>query len=518
MSLESKLRGVGRGIKNLALGSILALSAYLPSGCGGGGDNPSNPAPFFTPAGDAAVSVDENQYLEYDLGSVSDGGGPPISSITIDNLPAWASFDDATLIVSGIPSYNDSGIGTVTVTASNGTQTITKDLEITVNNVNRAPTVGVSGTTSVTEGGVIEVQFNVNDADGDAVGFTVNGPLGADFDSANTFLSWVTNYSDGDSNPSNYTVSYSADDGMDITSGSVVLSVLNDSNPKRILANTNYPGGAFLFNTYSFLPDGTDVQLEGAGIGVRPRFNPVDSTTMTLNKPSGSYQSGFLEKRDGSTSTKITNNTTYNIRELAMSPNGTMVAYYNQQDGNVYVGDFDGSNPLTNERAIGVGGFPVFSMDNQWVLYQKDDGGQQEVYKRKADGSGLEINLTNSISSDDGAPAVSPDGTRFAFTSDRDIPGVFNIYTASMTDGSNVQKVTDVIGDSGDQSGAQYPSYSADGNWIVYSDLSLTGSSFTKGDLYKTKIDGVVENGRDGKYDTAISDYNYVFIAPHWEK
>jgi TolB protein len=57
--------------------------------------------------------------------------------------------------------------------------------------------------------------------------------------------------------------------------------------------------------------------------------------------------------------------------------------------------------------------------------------------------TGDETNLTRSPQSEDRYPCWSPDGKRFAFTSDRD--GAFNLYAADI-DGENVRRLTELRG------------------------------------------------------------------------
>ena len=102
--------------------------------------------------------------------------------------------------------------------------------------------------------------------------------------------------------------------------------------------------------------------------------------------------------------------------------------------------------------------------DAKWLIYTggrvpkgaKDN--EYDIYKIASDGSGKEINLTNSAGLDDG-PEVSPDGKKIYFNSTRS--GQMQIWRMDL-DGKNVERVTN------DQKWNDwFPHFSPDGKWIT---------------------------------------------------
>ncbi len=102
--------------------------------------------------------------------------------------------------------------------------------------------------------------------------------------------------------------------------------------------------------------------------------------------------------------------------------------------------------------------------DAKWLVYtggripkgKKDN--EFDIYKIASDGSGKEINLTNSPGLDDG-PEVSPDGKWIYFNSTRS--GQMQIWRMGL-DGKNVERVTN------DQKWNDwFPHFSPDGKWIT---------------------------------------------------
>jgi len=97
-----------------------------------------------------------------------------------------ADDDEVTLSYSGwmteaeyTTNYEDSGVYTVTLTASDGTRETTKEVTVTVLNVNRAPILTVSDA-EVTEGDLVTADASATDADGDELTLTFGEPLNED--------------------------------------------------------------------------------------------------------------------------------------------------------------------------------------------------------------------------------------------------------------------------------------------------------------------------------------------------
>lgn len=81
---------------------------------------------------------------------------------------------------------------------------------------------------------------------------------------------------------------------------------------------------------------------------------------------------------------------------------------------------------------------PRWSPDGKWILYSMAIGGNTDIYKVAADGSGTTMRLTNTPGINIGG-SFSPDGSRIVFESDRS--GAQQVYVMD-ADGSNQKRIS----------------------------------------------------------------------------
>jgi hypothetical protein len=86
-------------------------------------------------------------------------------------LPSWLVFNAATQTFSGTPGFNDAGVLSVKILASDGLLNAAQTFSLTINNVNRAPIAVEASPLVVDEDNplVIDVLSRVKDLDGDAL-------------------------------------------------------------------------------------------------------------------------------------------------------------------------------------------------------------------------------------------------------------------------------------------------------------------------------------------------------------
>ncbi len=183
----------------------------------------------------------------------------------------------------------------------------------------------------------------------------------------------------------------------------------------------------------------------------------------------------------------------------SVSPDGTKLAFISDRDGGkgqVFISYVNGASPTQVTTDDCVHGTPTWSADGRQLFWEADCGGKFNIYRADLRWNtdspaiygeylylelGNIVNLTNSTTSDQRFPRVSPDGFKIVFTTNRD--GNYEIY-AMNTDGTSQTRLTTSSGDdlapSWNLAGTKIAFDSnRDGNWNVYT-MNLDGSGQTQ--------------------------------------
>ncbi len=214
----------------------------------------------------------EGARLAFNVQASDPDVGDPISiSASSDDMPDGWSLDDngnGSATFNWTPSYDDAGGYTLTIFASDGVDSITADVEITVDNVNRPPVWDEApGMVIIPED--VELIFTVeaSDPDGDEISLDASSddlPDGWEFtdngDGTGMFV-WTPGYADS----GEYTASVTASDGEYDTRTDVTIRVrsINRSPVWEDVPESEQgsEGARITFSVQASDPDGEDLDL-----------------------------------------------------------------------------------------------------------------------------------------------------------------------------------------------------------------------------------------------------------------
>jgi TolB protein len=188
-----------------------------------------------------------------------------------------------------------------------------------------------------------------------------------------------------------------------------------------------------------------------------PAWSP-DATHIAFESEQNGRSDILVMGSDGTDVRAVASIVTADEASPAYSPDGSLIAYDAELEGNreIYVMGANGAHPvrLTNHPAIDRS--PAWSPTGAKIVFMSDRDSRPafDLYMMNTDGSGVE-RLTSS--GNNWAPQFSPDGSRVAFHSGRDVY-VLELATRQLHRLTNEQQGGDGL----------YPTWSWDGTRIAF--------------------------------------------------
>ncbi len=172
---------------------IAAAVSLTLSACGGSDSKTEKePDPEPTPVQNSAPVISSTVITTIEAGSLysytlvsSDADGDTLT-LTSTALPNWLTFDSSTAVLSGTPTESDAGDHAITLTVSDGTDSVTQSFTITVTvaePINNPAVITSSPVTSATVGEAYSYTLMATDADNDTLMMSASIP---------SALSWLT--------------------------------------------------------------------------------------------------------------------------------------------------------------------------------------------------------------------------------------------------------------------------------------------------------------------------------------
>ena len=224
--------------------------------------------------------------------------------------PADATIDRNSGQIRWQTGYDDAGVYTIVVKASDGEHEVDKEISVTVNNLNRKPAVTVSGNTSPAYVDGLKLTVSTSDEDGDAVTVSVsNLPGGAAFDKNAGIISWAPKQTD----IGQYNIVVTANDGVDDTIKTVAVTINQDPdyvpNKPPVFVNVSKKqvneGDQITFAVEASDPEGDKVQISASNLPSGAVFANNTFSWQTTSEDAGEYSVIFIAT-DGKSSASMT--------------------------------------------------------------------------------------------------------------------------------------------------------------------------------------------------------------------
>ena len=272
-----------------------------------------------------------------------------------------------------------------------------------------------------------------------------------------------------------------------------------------------------------------DTMTDAVHLNTSPVFAPDGRSLYFVSNRDGSRDIFQLELRrphPGGRAVRLT--TGANARSISISARGDYLVYSAEiMRSNLWSSKIDGggSGSAAPMRRVTLGDQEVecvsVSRDAQWLLYDSNKSGNQDIYKMPING-GDPIQLTTDPA-DDFCAMMSADGREIAFYSFR-LGGTRRVFT--MLANGQRQEVA-LENEVGDQEWA--PDWSPDGRGIAFTAARTGGARFIStitraagnkwGDRrdYRNVPAGAVRWSHDGRYLATVSDSAVIVMSPNGE-
>jgi len=249
-------------------------------------------------------SIGEGNTLTFTIAATDPDGDTLTYSAS--GVPKGAQFDPETRTFTWTPSYLQAGNYPVLFTATdNGSpaQSDSKEVVITVGNVNRAPQLDAIGNKQVNEGGLLELTVTATDPDGDGIAYSAsNLPAGATFNQATGLFSWNPAFDQAGSYPN---VRFTATDSgspCESSSEEITITVGNVNRPPvldPIGSKTVNEGETLVITLTGSDPDGNSIAFKAGPIPVGSNFSGQTFTWTPGYGQAGNYEVEFFVEDSG---------------------------------------------------------------------------------------------------------------------------------------------------------------------------------------------------------------------------
>ena len=193
--------------------------------------------------------------------------------------------------------------------------------------------------------------------------------------------------------------------------------------------------------------DGTQLEqlTESTGFEADPAFSPDGTQVAFVSNRHGNDELYVMTVNSGVV--RRLTNTAAAEQTPAWSPDGTRLVFAatpsSTENTDIYsIRASDGGDAVRLTTNVATDDSPSFSPDGRWVAFASDrEGGKFRIFQVRTDGSGDLQSLTNGGGGgEDGFPVYTTDGNYLLFDSDRDVDS--DIYRLNLNTGQTIRLST----------------------------------------------------------------------------
>ena len=264
-----------------------------------------NQAPAFIPV--TAAAVEETETVTF-TAKATDPDGDKIT-YSLKSSPSGATIGSSSGVVTWQTGFDDAGVQTFIVTASDGSLTADLLVSVIVNNLNRKPEVTVSGNVNPVYTDGLKLTVKTSDQDGDNVGVSIsNLPDGAIYNSKSGIISWLPERND----LGEYEITIVASDGVSEETRPIVFTIEDDpdyaqNQPPVFVKIANKQvdeGGSIIFAVQATDPDNDTLTIVAEGMPSGSAFVNNTFTWLTTVNDIGNHTVKFIAS-DGQVSASM---------------------------------------------------------------------------------------------------------------------------------------------------------------------------------------------------------------------
>ncbi|MFC1725887.1 tandem-95 repeat protein [candidate division KSB1 bacterium] len=248
--------------------------------------NDVNQAPVLSIIGNKEINEAQNLLITL---SSTDADGESLSYSVINN-PAGSSLKDSNF--SWTPTFEQSGSYEITFIVTDGLESDSVNVVITVNGVNQAPVLSNIGNKEINEAQNLLITLSSTDADGESLSYSViNNPPGSSLKDCN--FSWTPTFEQSGS----YEITFIVSDGFESDSVNVLITV-NGVNQAPVLSTI---GNKEINEAQNLLIALSSTDADGDSLSYSVINNPPGSSLINSNftwtptfEQSGLYEITFI--------------------------------------------------------------------------------------------------------------------------------------------------------------------------------------------------------------------------------